>query len=92
MSLSVKLLATGWTTDRSEFESWYSQEFSLLYVVQPGSGVHPTSYTVGTGCSFPRVKLPGREADYSLPSSAEVKKNVDLYTYSTIRLHGVVLN
>jgi hypothetical protein len=25
------------------------QEFSLLHFVQTGSGVHPTSYTMGTG-------------------------------------------
>jgi hypothetical protein len=36
--------------------------------------------------------LSGREADYFLPTSAEVKKNVDVYTHSPIRLHGIVLN
>jgi hypothetical protein len=29
---------------------------------------------MGTGSSFPGVKRPGREADHSPPSSAEVKK------------------
>jgi hypothetical protein len=29
------------------------QEFSLLHVVQTGSGVHPTSYPMGTGGLFP---------------------------------------
>jgi hypothetical protein len=38
------------------------------------SGVHPTSYPMGTGGSFPGVKRPGREADHSTPVSAEVKK------------------
>jgi hypothetical protein len=38
------------------------------------SGVHPTSYTMGTGSSFQRVKRPGREAEHSPPTSAEVKK------------------
>jgi hypothetical protein len=33
----------------------------------------------------------GREADHSLPSSAEVKEWVELYLRSPIRLHGVVL-
>jgi hypothetical protein len=28
----------------------------------------------GTGGSFPGVKRPGREADHSLPSSAEVRE------------------
>jgi hypothetical protein len=35
---------------------------------------HPTSYTMGTWSSFPGVKRPGREADHSPPTSAEVKK------------------
>jgi hypothetical protein len=51
-----------------------SQEFSLLHVVQTGSGVHPTSYTMGTMSSFPGVKRPGPEVDHSPPTSAEVKK------------------
>lgn len=50
------------------------QEFSLLKVIQAGSGVHPASYLVGTGGSFSGVKQPGREADHSPPSSAEAKK------------------
>jgi hypothetical protein len=32
--------------------------------------------------SFPGVKRPGREADHSLPSSAEVKERVELYRHS----------
>jgi hypothetical protein len=38
------------------------------------------------------VKRPGREVDHSLPASAEVKKNVDLYIHSLVRYHSVVLN
>jgi hypothetical protein len=68
-------------TEGLEFESLYGQEFSLLYVVQTGSGVHLTSYPMGTGGSFPGVKLPGREADYSPPASAEVKK---MWIYTSI--------
>jgi hypothetical protein len=37
------------------------------------------------------VKRPGREADHSPPSSAEVKEYVELYLHSPIRLPGVVL-
>jgi hypothetical protein len=44
------------------------------------------------GALSPGVKRPGSEADHSPPASAEVKENVDLYIYSPIRLHGVVLN
>jgi hypothetical protein len=51
------------------------QEFSLLHVVQTGSGVHPASYPMGTaGALSPEVKRPGREADHSPPTNAEVKK------------------
>jgi hypothetical protein len=50
------------------------KKFSLLHVVQTGSGVHPTSYKMGTGSSFPGVKRQGREADHSPATSAEVKK------------------
>jgi hypothetical protein len=38
------------------------------------------------------VKRPGREADHSPPSRAEVKECVELYLHSPIRLHGVVLS
>jgi hypothetical protein len=37
------------------------------------SGTHPASCTMGTGGLFPGGKArPGRDADHSLPSSAEV--------------------
>jgi hypothetical protein len=42
------------------------------------------------GCSFPRLKLSGLEADLSFLSSAEVKKSGAMPPLST-RLHGVVL-
>jgi hypothetical protein len=51
-----------------------SKRFSLLHIVQTGSGVHPTSYKMGTGGTFPGLKWQGREADHSPPTSAEVKK------------------
>jgi hypothetical protein len=44
------------------------------------------------GAHYLWVKLPGREADHSLPSSVEVKECVELYLHSPIRLHGVVLS
>ena len=49
--------------------------------VQTGSEAHPASCTMDTG-SFLGVKRPGRDVDHPPPSSAEVKKNVDLYLYS----------
>jgi hypothetical protein len=48
--------------------------FSLHHPVQNGSGSHPASYPMGTSGSFPGVKRPGREADHSPSSSAEVKE------------------
>jgi hypothetical protein len=51
------------------------KKFLLLHIVQTGSGVHPTSYKMGTtGGSSPGVKRQGREANHSPPTSAEVKK------------------
>jgi hypothetical protein len=47
--LSVKRLTTRWTTEGLEFESQYGQESSLLHIVQITSGVHPSSYPMGTG-------------------------------------------
>jgi hypothetical protein len=38
------------------------------------------------------VKRPENEADHSPPSSAELKECMELYLYSLIRLHGVVLS
>jgi hypothetical protein len=57
-----------------EFESRWWQEFSLLHVVQTGSGAHQTSYRMSTGGSSSGVKRPGREDDHSPPTSAEVKE------------------
>jgi hypothetical protein len=39
-----------------------------------GSGAHPASYPKGTGALSHGVKWPGREADHSPPTTAEVKK------------------
>jgi hypothetical protein len=49
--------------------------FFLQPLVQTSSGAHPASYTISTGGFFPGGKAwPGRDADHSPPSSAEVKK------------------
>jgi hypothetical protein len=63
---------------------------SLHHRVQNGSGAHPVQWA--PGALSLGVKRSGREADHSLPSSAEVKECVDLYLHSPIRLHGVVLS
>jgi hypothetical protein len=53
---------------------------NFLQIVQFGSGVHPTSYPMGTGALSPEVKRPAREADHSPPASPEVKK---MWTYTS---------
>jgi hypothetical protein len=47
---------------------------NFLDVVKTGSGVHPTSYPMGTGGFFTGVKRPERETDHSYLASTEVKK------------------
>jgi hypothetical protein len=56
-------------------------EARLSAPFQTGPEIHPTSYTMGTA-SFPGLKRPGRGVDQPSPSSAEVKKRVELYIYS----------
>jgi hypothetical protein len=51
-----------------------AEGFSSSPCVQTVSGAHPASYPMGTRGPFPRGKAqPGRDADHSPPSSAEVK-------------------
>jgi hypothetical protein len=45
-----------------------AKNFSSILCVQTGSGAHPASCTMGTGGKA----RPGRDANHSLPSSAEV--------------------
>jgi hypothetical protein len=52
---------------------------------------HPASYPMGTEGSSLGLKGPGREADHSPPSSAEVKKSGALPPLP-IYLHGIVIN
>jgi hypothetical protein len=50
-----------------------AKDFSFSVCVQTGSGAHPASCTMGTGGPFPGGKArPGRDADHSPLSSAEV--------------------
>jgi hypothetical protein len=48
----------------------YSHLYYHIQKLQTGSGAHPASYPVGTERGKAR---PGRDADHSPPSSAEVK-------------------
>jgi hypothetical protein len=60
---------------------------SLLHGVQTGFGVHPVSYPMGTGHSFPCDK-----ADHSPSSTAEVRNAWGMEVYPQyVWLHYVVL-
>jgi hypothetical protein len=61
-----------------------AKDFSSSPCVQTGTEVHPTSYEL---CIVGRAR-PGRDADYSRPSSAKVKNEIQLYSSSPCRLHG----
>jgi hypothetical protein len=51
-----------------------AKDFSCSLCVQSSSGAHPAFCTMGTGGPFPGAKAwPGRDADHSPPSSAEVE-------------------
>jgi hypothetical protein len=51
------------------------KDFSSILGVQTVSGAHPVSCPMGTEGPFPGAKTrPGRDADHSPPSSAEVAK------------------
>jgi hypothetical protein len=73
---SVQCL-TDWTTGvRSQVET---KDFSCSFCVQTSSEAHPASRPMGTGDPFRRAKArPGRNADHSPPSSAEVKNEETL--------------
>jgi hypothetical protein len=50
-----------------------AEDFSSSLCVQTDSGAHPASCAMGTGGPFSGGKArPGRDADHSPPSSAEV--------------------
>jgi hypothetical protein len=65
----------------AEFESRWCRELSLLHVVQTGSRVYLNSSQREPPNLSTEVKRPGREADRSLPTSAEVKK---IWIYTSI--------
>jgi hypothetical protein len=63
------------------------EKFSPLHVVQEGSGAQSPSNPMHLGVLFPGFKQSGRETNYSVPTSAEVKNS----STPPIR-HGVALN
>jgi hypothetical protein len=51
----------------------YNVNILLLSVSSAESGAHPTSCPIGTGCTFPMVKLPELEAEHSPAAIAWAK-------------------
>jgi hypothetical protein len=59
------------------------KNFSSSLCIQTGPGAHPASCAMGTGGPFPGGKArPGRDADHSSPSSAEIINELKLYLLS----------
>jgi hypothetical protein len=68
-----------------------ARNFSFLHSAHTGSGVYIDCYTMGIGCSFPGVTVPGRQADHLSPASAKVKNGGSTPPHCH-SLHDVVLN
>jgi hypothetical protein len=66
--------------------------FSLNHRVQNGLGPTQPLIQWVPGAISLGVKRPGREADHSPPSSAEIKHAWSYTSTPPIRLHGVVLS
>jgi hypothetical protein len=66
--------------------------FSLHHHVQTGSGAHSASYPMGTRALSLGIQRPGREADHTPTSSAEVKNAWSYTSTPPISLHDVVLS
>jgi hypothetical protein len=77
----ISLLSSGSIVSDYGLDDWAigvrsparAEDFSSSLCVQAGSGAHPASCTMGTGGPLPGGKArPGRDADHSPSSSAEV--------------------
>jgi hypothetical protein len=93
MGQSVQYWAKGWTIGILGFDSRKGLGI-FLFTTASRTALVPTQPPIQgvSGALSLGVKRPGREADHSLPSSAEVKEYVELYLHSPIRLHSVVLS
>jgi hypothetical protein len=72
-------IATGYVMDA--LESRHRQEIFVFHDVQTDCGALRASYPMGTGDSFPGVRWPGREADHSPPTNAEVSSLTRLHVF-----------
>jgi hypothetical protein len=84
---SAVSIATRYGLEGPGIESRWCKIFRTL---QTDPGVHPTSYTMGTG-SFPGVRRPWHGVDHPHPSRVEVEGRVELYIYSPYGLSLPVL-
>ena len=80
-------ITTRYGLDDPGIESRWGARFSAP--VQTSPGAHPASYTMGNW-SFLGVKRPGRDVDHPPPSSAEVEGRVELYSFPTVGLRGLL--
>jgi hypothetical protein len=90
---SISISATRWTIGVLGFDSRRGLGI-FLFTTESRTALGPTQPPIQwiPGALSLEVKRPGRETDHSPPSIAEVKKCVELYLHSLIRLHGVVLS
>jgi hypothetical protein len=87
-------MAPNWTVQESEIESRQGNEFSLLHIVQTGSGAYPASHPMRTASSISMVKRLrlGREADQLPPTVTELKKRGSIHPLFPAPLwHSVLL-
>jgi hypothetical protein len=86
---SVNTLRKLWAhqLENSDLIPGRDRDFSLLHSIQISSWAHPASYPMGTGGSFPRVKLLRHEANHLPQSSADCK---NARGYTSISLHEFV--
>jgi hypothetical protein len=93
MAQSVQRWATGWKIGVLGFDSRRGLGI-FLFTTASRTVLGPTQPPIEcvSGALFLGVKWPGRKADHSPPSSAEVKNEWCYTSTHTIRLHGVVFS
>jgi hypothetical protein len=82
--------ATGWTTEVQFPAGTIMRFISLRHRVQTGSRAHPTSYTMGTGSSYPRGKADGAWSWPHLHLVPRLWRLRVIPPLSSLRFHGVV--
>jgi hypothetical protein len=65
------------------------KDYSLRQNFQIGSGVHPASYTIGTGFVLGGQSGPGREVNHVAPSMIEVRNEWSCTSSPPVYLHDL---